>query len=205
MFSGGEATRQPALIPAAQRIRDLGLRVGLHTGGAYSARLRELFDRGLLDWVGFDVKAPPSECNDTVQTPAAWSAVETSLRLLLAEWRRGGVDVELRMTVTPAIADRVVEVVDVVADLARDAAVEAPASAGGLAQMRAAPGVAVPSADAFPLAPPLVLQQVRAEGTPDAFVAVMPPQQRWNEQFGEIAEAAQEYARRCGIEVMVRQ
>ena len=60
VFSGGEATRQLALIPAMRRVRDLGFAVGLHTAGAYPARLRTLLEEGLVDWVGLDIKALPA-------------------------------------------------------------------------------------------------------------------------------------------------
>ena len=33
VFSGGEATRQLAVLPAMQRVRELGFEVGLHTAG----------------------------------------------------------------------------------------------------------------------------------------------------------------------------
>lgn len=59
VFSGGEPTRQPALIAAARRAKALGFQVGLHTGGAYPRRLAELLEHGLVDWIGLDIKALP--------------------------------------------------------------------------------------------------------------------------------------------------
>ena len=56
VFSGGEPTRQRALGSAMREVRELGFGVGLHTGGSYPARLREVI--GLVDWVGIDIKAP---------------------------------------------------------------------------------------------------------------------------------------------------
>ena len=46
VFSGGEATRQRALIPAIREVRELGFAVGLHTAGAYPARLADLLPLG---------------------------------------------------------------------------------------------------------------------------------------------------------------
>ena len=57
VFSGGEATRQLAVLPAMQRVRELGFEVGLHTAGPYPARLREILRTGLVDRVGIDIKA----------------------------------------------------------------------------------------------------------------------------------------------------
>ena len=56
VFSGGEPTLQPGLEVAAGQVRELGFRVGLHTAGSAPAALREVLP--LLDWVGFDFKAP---------------------------------------------------------------------------------------------------------------------------------------------------
>ncbi|HHW84120.1 MAG TPA: anaerobic ribonucleoside-triphosphate reductase activating protein, partial [Actinomycetales bacterium] len=41
VFSGGEATRQDALVPAMEDARELGFGVALHTAGAYPRRLAE--------------------------------------------------------------------------------------------------------------------------------------------------------------------
>lgn len=59
VFSGGEPTRQPALLEAARRAKQLGFQVGLHTGGAYPRRLEALLAQNLVDWIGLDVKALP--------------------------------------------------------------------------------------------------------------------------------------------------
>ncbi|HEX7972614.1 MAG TPA: anaerobic ribonucleoside-triphosphate reductase activating protein, partial [Thiobacillus sp.] len=56
VFSGGEPTLQAALPDAMREVRALGFRIGLHTGGAYPQRLAAVLP--LVDWVGFDVKAP---------------------------------------------------------------------------------------------------------------------------------------------------
>jgi pyruvate formate lyase activating enzyme len=56
VFSGGEPLAQRALTDAMRTVKQLGFKVGLHTGGAYPTRLAEALP--LLDWVGFDVKAP---------------------------------------------------------------------------------------------------------------------------------------------------
>ena len=42
VFSGGEPTRQRALVAAAAQVREAGFGVGLHTSGAYPSRLPAL-------------------------------------------------------------------------------------------------------------------------------------------------------------------
>lgn len=54
VFSGGEPLMQNALPESMQQVKALGLKVGLHTGGAFPERLARIAD--LVDWVGFDIK-----------------------------------------------------------------------------------------------------------------------------------------------------
>jgi pyruvate formate lyase activating enzyme len=56
VFSGGEPTLQPGLTAGVTAVRTLGFKVGLHTGGPVPETLRSLLP--MLDWVGFDFKAP---------------------------------------------------------------------------------------------------------------------------------------------------
>ena len=62
MFSGGEPTAQPGLADAIREVRALGFAIGLHTGGAYPRRLASVLP--LVDWVGFDAKAPAARYGD---------------------------------------------------------------------------------------------------------------------------------------------
>lgn len=96
VFSGGEPTLQPVLVDAVGAVRDLGFRVGLHTGGVKPDRFARLLPS--LDWVGFDVKAPFSRYAAVVGR-ADGEVAEASLRLLLAS----GVAHEIRTTWHPAV------------------------------------------------------------------------------------------------------
>jgi len=176
VFSGGEATSQHALVPAARRVRDAGFAVGLHTGGAHPARLRTLLgldsegrraEPQLVDWIGFDVKAAPFGYQALVARGGAWAKAEQSLRMLLA----AGVDHELRMTMTPALLAQVPAVVDAVARL------------GGRA---------------------LVLQRARAEGTSEAFAVQLARIPDWAARFEEAAEDAARRGERQGVAVTSR-
>lgn len=105
VFSGGEPTRQAALVPAARQARDLGFLVGLHTGGAYPQRLAQLLDAGLLDWVGLDVKGLAQNYPQVVGRPQAHRAGADAWRaldLVLAAYRAGTLpDYEVRVTAYP--------------------------------------------------------------------------------------------------------
>lgn len=98
VFSGGEPTLQAALPAALEAVRALGLKVGLHTAGPAPERLAPLLP--LLDWVGFDAKAPFDSYAPTVGLDAGTAARE-SLRLLLAS----GVACEVRTTAHPLLLD----------------------------------------------------------------------------------------------------
>ena len=100
VFSGGEPTRQPGLLDAVRQVKGADYLVGLHTGGAYPARLRPLLPH--VDWIGFDVKAPARLYRAITRaggpTTTADRAFE-SLRMVLD----AGVDVTVRTTVDPTV------------------------------------------------------------------------------------------------------
>ena len=176
VLSGGEATGRHAIVPAARRIREMGFAVGLHTGGAYPARLRALLgvDRSgrrvsapLVDWVGFDVKAAPSGYEALTGRPGAYEKARASLGLLLAS----GVDHELRMTVTPQLNDQV------------PAVIESVGRAGGSH---------------------LVLQQARADGAGGDFAAQLAALPDWPERFDSCVASARDAGEQLGVRVTAR-
>lgn len=97
VFSGGEPTLQAALRPAMETVKRMGFRVGLHTAGASVRRLAPLLP--LLDWVGFDVKAPFADYARITGVQGSGAQARTCLKLLLA----AGIAVEARTTVHPAL------------------------------------------------------------------------------------------------------
>lgn len=97
VLSGGEPTRQPGLASAAREVREAGYGVGLHTSGAYPRRLEAMLP--LVDWIGFDVKAPAALYRAITGVGASADAAFTSLRLVLDS----GVDVQVRTTVDPTV------------------------------------------------------------------------------------------------------
>jgi pyruvate formate lyase activating enzyme len=99
VFSGGEPTLQRGLGAAMREVRALGFRVGLHTAGPYPERLCAVLP--LLDWVGFDVKAPFAEYPRLTGVPGSGTRARDSLRHLLAS----GVAHEVRTTVFPGLLD----------------------------------------------------------------------------------------------------
>lgn len=99
VFSGGEPTLQAALPSAIAEVRAMGFRIGLHTAGPYPGRLAAVLP--LVDWVGFDIKAPFAEYRGITQVPGSGAKALESLRHLLAS----NVPYEVRTTVHPALLD----------------------------------------------------------------------------------------------------
>ncbi|EAT14711.1 anaerobic ribonucleoside-triphosphate reductase activating protein [Desulfuromonas acetoxidans] len=95
VFSGGEPTAQTALIDAMHTVKELGMKVALHTNGAYSDRLRALLP--LCDWVGMDLKAPFDDYETITKCPASGEQARQSAELL----RASGVAHQFRTTVDP--------------------------------------------------------------------------------------------------------
>lgn len=176
VFSGGEATMQHAVVPAARAVRERGFAVGLHTGGAFPTRMQALLgvDTGghrvaspLVDWVGFDLKAAPAGYKDLVGRAGAWQRSANSLQFLLAS----GVNQELRMTVTPQLIDQVPAVIENVG------------RAGGSH---------------------LVLQQARADGAGGDFAAQLAALPDWPERFDSCVASARDAGEQLGVRVTVR-
>jgi pyruvate formate lyase activating enzyme len=95
VFSGGEPLAQVALRAAMRAVRQLGFRVGLHTAGAYPSRLAEVLP--LVDWVGFDFKAPSGDYPAITGVPGSGEKALASARMLI----ESGVTHEFRTTVHP--------------------------------------------------------------------------------------------------------
>jgi pyruvate formate lyase activating enzyme len=99
VFSGGEPTLQTRLLGAVRDVKALGFQVGLHTAGAYPARLERVLP--LLDWVGMDIKAPFGQYEQLTGVPGSGVRALRSARLLL----ESGVAHEFRTTVDALLCE----------------------------------------------------------------------------------------------------
>jgi pyruvate formate lyase activating enzyme len=100
VFSGGEPTRQAAVVEAMDEVRQWGMGVGLHSAGCYPARLASVLEH--VDWLGLDVKALPERYDIVTGVGTAgekaWAALDVAL-----EW---GGELEVRVTVDPTVHSR---------------------------------------------------------------------------------------------------
>lgn len=100
VFSGGEPTAQAALPSAMAEVRELGFKIGLHTGGPYPKRLAEVLS--LVDWVGLDIKALPADYPVITGVPDSGEVAWESLSLLLDS----DIKLEIRTTPMPGLDSR---------------------------------------------------------------------------------------------------
>ena len=90
---------QAALPEAMDAVRALGFCIGPHTSGAVPERLAALLP--LVDWVGFNVKAPFADYARITGVAGSGESARLSLSQLIAS----GVACDLRTTVHPAPLD----------------------------------------------------------------------------------------------------
>lgn len=99
LFSGGEPTGDPTLPEAMRNVRELGLRVGMHTAGAYPERLAAVLP--MLDWVALDIKAPFARYEKVTGVHDSGATVRASAQLIVD----AGIAHEFRTTVHPSLLD----------------------------------------------------------------------------------------------------
>lgn len=84
VLSGGEPTLQPDLGAFIATLKQLGLLIKLDTNGTRPDIIRDLLDRGLLDYVAMDIKAPPAKYAQLAGAEAPCDRIEETVRLLIA-------------------------------------------------------------------------------------------------------------------------
>lgn len=95
-ITGGEPLLQPDIASFIRKIKNMGYAVKLDTNGAYPAKLRDLVEEGIVDYVAMDVKNSKEKYGETVGIPNFdVSKIEESIKFLLS----GKVDFEFRTTV----------------------------------------------------------------------------------------------------------
>ncbi len=95
VFSGGEPLLQKHLKDAMAELANFGFKIGLHTSGALPLRLFEVLP--VVDWVGFDVKAPFNKYSEITQIKKSGQSALESLKMLLDS----KTSYEVRTTIDP--------------------------------------------------------------------------------------------------------
>lgn len=95
-ITGGEPLLQNDIEDFIRRVKDLGYAVKLDTNGTFPEKLRDLVEKGLIDYVAMDVKNSPELYAETVGIIGYdISKIKESIDFLL----EGRVDYEFRTTV----------------------------------------------------------------------------------------------------------
>ena len=100
--SGGEPTLYPYLPEFMARIKELGFLVKLDTNGSRPDVVKDLVEKGLVDYIAMDVKNAPAMYARTVGLETMdLASIEESLRFLID----GHTDYELRTTLVAQLHD----------------------------------------------------------------------------------------------------
>ncbi len=99
VITGGEPTILPDLREFLARLKEGRIPVKLDTNGSRPEILRDILDRGLVEYVAMDVKAPREKYQQTVGVALDVEAVVQSVRMLID----GDVDYEFRTTINPTM------------------------------------------------------------------------------------------------------
>jgi pyruvate formate lyase activating enzyme len=125
VISGGEPLMQhDAVEEIASYTKELGLLVGIHTNGVYPDRIGELSEKGLLDAVFLDIKAPMERTSYALAAgpvdDGTLRAINNSLTLCSALKKLGKLAYfEVRTTVFKGISDTPGDIVKIVSSIPR--------------------------------------------------------------------------------------
>nr|MBQ6241505.1 anaerobic ribonucleoside-triphosphate reductase activating protein [Lachnospiraceae bacterium] len=101
-FTGGEPLMRPELPELCEKIKALGYPVKLDSNGFRPGKLRELIDRGLIDYVAVDIKNSPARYAETAgREDLDLSPLYETVALL----KEGRIDYEFRTTVVAEFHD----------------------------------------------------------------------------------------------------
>ncbi len=95
-ITGGEPLMQKDIADFLEKVKATGMPVKLDTNGSYPQKLKELVEKGLVDYVAMDIKNSKAKYAETIGLPGYdLRKVEESVAFLLSD----AVDYEFRTTV----------------------------------------------------------------------------------------------------------
>ena len=102
VLTGGEPLLQPDAADFLWKVRELGFAVKLDTNGCDPARLAEILNQGLVDYVAMDIKNAPERYAETAGVPGLdLTPIRESAGFLM----KGGLPFEFRTTVVRPLHD----------------------------------------------------------------------------------------------------
>lgn len=94
VFSGGECTIHPQVIPFVREVKKMGFEVKIDTNGSRPEVIRQLIEDNLLDYVALDFKALPEKYWNVTRSDLFFP-FEKTLEILISS----GIRFEVRTTV----------------------------------------------------------------------------------------------------------
>lgn len=102
-ITGGEPTLSPELIPFLRKIKELGYLIKLDTNGYRPEILKEVVEKGLVDYIAMDIKNTPAKYRETAGiSKLKLEHIQASISFLMG----GSLDYEFRTTVTKELHQR---------------------------------------------------------------------------------------------------
>lgn len=102
VISGGEPTFQDGLISLCRKIGEVGYPVKLDTNGSRPKVIRELIERGLIDYIAMDIKTDPFQYDPLIQKNCDSENIVESIRVI----RESSITHEFRTTCVKPFVDR---------------------------------------------------------------------------------------------------
>lgn len=99
VVSGGEPTLQKDLMVFLKDVKSLGFPVKLDTNGSRPAVIESIMEKGLVDYIAMDLKAPFERYDEICGVPVDIKAIRRSINFLM----QGLVEYEFRTTVVPQL------------------------------------------------------------------------------------------------------
>lgn len=100
-ITGGEPTLQEGLTEFCKKVKGLGLKVKLDTNGTNPGVIEELIERGLIDYIAMDIKAPLVEDRYREISRNQNGSLINDLKRSISIIMNSGLDYEFRTTVIP--------------------------------------------------------------------------------------------------------
>ncbi len=100
VISGGEPTLQEGLEEFVTKVKNMGYKVKLDTNGTNTQKVKNLIDKGLIDYVAMDIKAPIKSYKTVCNALVPSDEIESTVDLLM----KNQIDYEFRTTFVPELS-----------------------------------------------------------------------------------------------------
>ena len=114
VITGGEPTLQPDLERFISVIRSMGYKIKLDTNGTNPDVLKNLCEKGLIDYVAMDIKAPLDKYKQICCADVDLEKIKESIDFL----QNGNIAHEFRTTYCPELTDS--DIVEIARDLVKE-------------------------------------------------------------------------------------